>query len=139
MKTLKTLIRLKKDEVDKLKKELTQLEERQQRLIDEHDALNVQMAHEAEVAAQFPECAGSFAAYVKKTLERQKNLKTTINLLQESIDKKRDELQLEFGELKKYEIALEQRQNAILNEAKRRDALKMDEVALRGFSRKDIK
>ena len=138
MKTLKTLIRLKKDEVDGLKKELAQIEERQRILLDEHADLANQLENEAAVAAEFPEIAASFAAFAKRTVTRQKNLMKTIQILQAAIDKKRDELLVEFGELKKFEIALDQQQIAAFNESKRRDSIAMDEVAIRGFVRKDL-
>lgn len=137
MKTLKTLIRLQKDVVDKLKKELAQIQERQQALIDERENLSRQLEHESEVATKFPEAAAPFAAFAKKTLDRQKLLTRDIEMLQRAIDKKRDDLQAEYGEQKKFEIALEQRQLAELAEIKRKEAIKMDEVALRGYIRKD--
>ena len=137
MKTLKTLIRLKKDDVDKLQKELGQIQERQRKLQEEHDFLSGEVEKESAVATQFPESAGGFALFLKKTLERQKILLNNIKMLQNAIEKKRDELLLEFSEQKKFEIALEQRQMAVFNEAKKREGIRMDEVALRGFSRKD--
>ncbi len=137
MKTLRTLIRLKKEDVDKLQKELAQIQERQRVLQDEHNYLTAELEREAKLATEFPEVAGAFAPFAKKTLDRQKLLMKNIQLLQQAIDKKRDELLVEFGEQKKFEIALEQQQLAEMNEAKRRENIKMDEVAARGFGRKN--
>jgi len=137
MKTLRTLIRLKKEDVEKLQKELSAIQQRQRILQDEHDYLTQELEKEANMASQFPEVAGSFGLFVKKTLDRQKILMKNIQLLQNAIDKKRDELLVEYGEQKKFEIALEQRQLAELNEAKRREVIRMDEVASRGHSRKE--
>ncbi len=137
MKTLRTLIRLKKDEADKLKKELTQIEERQRILKDEHHELGVQLELEATAATNFPECASAFAAFAKKTIERQRALLKNIEMLQVAIDKKRDELLDAFSELKKFEIALDQRLAAERGETQRRETIMMNEVALRGFVRKD--
>lgn len=137
MKTLITLIRLKKEDVEKLQKELANIQERQRKLQDEHDFLTAELERESEMATKFPESAMAFGLFAKKTLDRQKILMKNIQMLQVAIDKKRDELLIEFGEQKKFEIALEQRQLAELNEAKRREAIKMDEVALRGYSRKE--
>lgn len=137
MKTLKTLIRLKKDDVDKLQKELSQIQERQRKLQEEHDDLGAELLREADVATQFPELAGSFGTFAKKITDRQKILLNNIALLQAAIDKKRDELLVEFSEQKKFEIALEQQQLAANAEIKRLESIKLDEVALRGFSRRD--
>ena len=137
MKTLRTLIRLKKNDVEKLQKELAQIQDRQQRLQLEHKELGEELEREATTATNFPETAASFALFAKKTIERQKALLTNIEMLQRAIDKKRDELLIEFGEQKKFEIALEQQQLAERGEVKRRETIRMDEVAARGFSRKD--
>ena len=137
MKTLKTLIRLKKDELDKLQKELAEIQARQQKLKDEHQDLASALAREGEFASQFPESIRAYTAFAKKTLDRQKILMNNINMLQNAIEKKRDELLVQFSEQKKFEIALEQRQLAEFNEAKAREARMMDEVAIRGFSRRD--
>jgi flagellar export protein FliJ len=137
MKTLNTLIRLQKDEVDKRKKELAEIEARKQKLVDEHTSLTEQLERESELATQFPEAASAFALFARKTIDRQKSLVKTIEVVQKTIDKKRDELQIEFGELKKYEIALDQYKERIFLEEKKRDAKLMDEVAIRGFSRKE--
>jgi flagellar export protein FliJ len=137
MKTLKTLIRLKKDEVDELKKQLAEMENRQQVLKDEHRDLGLALEREAEFASNFPESLQAFADFTKKTLKRQEALMHTIEAMQKAIDKKRDELQEAFGELKKFEIVLEQRQLALFEEAKKRESKLMDDVAIRGFMRKD--
>ena len=136
-KTLKTLIRLKKDDVDKLQKELSQIQERQQRLHDEYNNLEAELIREEEAATNFPEAMHGYAMFAKRTMDRQKILLNNIRMLQQAIDKKRDELLVEYGEQKKFEIALEQRQLAALNEAKRLESIKMDEVAARSFARKE--
>src|SRR5688572_5085922 len=137
MKTLQTLIRLIKDEVDRLKKDLAQMEERRQKYQDEHDELGVQLIREADVATRFPEASQGFAGFAKRTLDRQKNLIRNIALIQKEIDKKRDELLEGFSEQKKFEIALENKQMEAFKEAKRRDNILMDEVAIRGYNRKE--
>ncbi len=136
MKTLKTLIKLQKREVDRIREELATLLERQQVLQDEHDGLEKELERESQVATEFPEVAISFAEYAKRTTKRMKDLLRTIAKLQEAIDAKRDELQEAFGEQKKLEIALEQKELERFNHLKQLEIKKMDEVALRGFSRR---
>jgi len=131
MRTLNTLIRLKKDEVDKLKKELAEMENRQQVLKDEHNMLGERLKSEAKFASEFPESLAAFAEFTKKTLKRQEDLMRTIETMQAAIDKKRDQLQDAFGEQKKFEIVLEQRELAKFEAAKKREDKLMDEIALR--------
>ena len=95
------------------------------------------MERETELANKFPETAQAYAVFAKRVLEKQKILMRNIEMLQQAIDKKRDELLIEFSELKKYQIALEQQQTAAALEVKRRDDLLMDEAAIRGFIRKE--
>ena len=137
MKTLLTLIRLKKEDVDKLQKELSAIQERHRKLQEEYEGLAIELARETVVASKFPENAQGFGMFAKRTIERQKILLKNIDMLQEAIDKKRDELLVEFGEQKKFEIALDQQKLAALNEAKRRESIKMNEVAARIFARKE--
>jgi len=137
MKTLRTLIRLKKEDVEKLQKELAAVLERQRVLQAEHDGLGQELERETLVAAEFPQAAAGFGSFAKRVIGRQKMLLENIKLLQAAIDKKRDELLTEFGEQKKFEIALEQQQLAAAGEAKRREGIRMDEVAARSFGRKE--
>ena len=131
MKSLKTLIKLRKDEVDKRRKELTEIETRQQLLIKERTELANQMKRETAAATEFPEAAITFASFLGKALKRREMLTNNIKQLQQVIDKKRDDLQSAFGELKKLEIALENKINEATQAELKREQIQMDEIALR--------
>ncbi len=133
MKSLKTLIKLRKDEVDKRRKELAEIEARQQALVDEHTALENKIELETEAASNFPETAVTFAGFLKKALKRRDDLTRNIIQLQHIIDKKRDELQLAFGELKKLEIVLENKIAEAYKAELKREQLKLDEIAARNL------
>jgi flagellar export protein FliJ len=134
MKSLKTLIKLRKDEVDKRRKELAEIEMRQAKLQHEHDNLGKRIDEEVIAAREFPDQAITFAAYLKRTKLRMEDLLRNIIMLQQVIDKKRDELQAAFGEQKKLEIVLDRKIEEEKFSANKREQLKMDEIAARKFT-----
>lgn len=134
MRSLQTLIKLRKDEVDKRRKELAEIETRQAKLQLEYDNLGKKIEEEIIASKKFPEQAITFAAYLKKTKKRREDLMRNILQLQEVINKKRDELQAAFGEQKKLEIVLERKIEEEKIAANKREQLKMDEIAARKFS-----
>lgn len=129
MKSLRTLIKLRKDEVDKRRKEIAEIEARQQKLRDEHAKIGGQIIIETEAAREFPETAVTFASFLKKSLKRQEDLMRTIKQLQQVIDKKRDELLVAFGELKKLEIVLERKIEEQYQAELKREQIMLDEIA----------
>ena len=131
MKSLKTLIKLRKDEVDKRRKELSDIEARQQSLIAEFERHGKSIEIESAAAVNFPETSITFAGFLKKTLKRRDDLQKAIKLMQQVIDKKRDELQEAFGELKKLEIVLENKITEAYRAELKREQGKLDEIALR--------
>jgi flagellar FliJ protein len=129
MKGLKTLIRLAKDDVDKRRKELAEIEERQRGYIDERTRLEQELERETAAATEFPETAITFADYLAKNKKRREDLTRTILQLQKVIDKKRDELLDAFGEQKKLEISLERKLEEARQAEIKREQLQMDEIA----------
>lgn len=133
MKSLKTLIKLRKDEIDKRRKEIADIEQRQLLLVNEHDALEKRMELEAEAATNFPETAITYASFLKKAIRRRDDLVRNIIQLQHIIDKKRDELQIAFGEQKKLEIVLDNKIAEAYRAELKREQLKLDEIAARNL------
>ena len=129
MKSLKTLIKLAKDEVDKRRKELAEIEARQQKLMEEHANISVQIKKEGEAVKEFPECAITYAKFLQKSLKRQEDIMRTIKQLQLAADKKRQELQEAFGEQKKLEIVLERKIEEQYKAQLKHEQLQLDEIA----------
>jgi flagellar export protein FliJ len=135
MKSLKTLIKLRKDEVDKRRKELADIEQRQQLLTQEHEKICRNIELETEAAQNFPEMAVTFAGFLKKALKRRDDLLRNIKQLQNIIDKKRDELQMAFSEQKKLEIVLDNKIAEAYRLELKKEQLKLDEIAAQNFRR----
>ena len=106
MKTLKTLIRLHKKQLDDLLKKINNLEEQKDNFTKTLRYLEEQAAKELEEY-----CGGQYAFMLEKYLEnmedKKKQLMEHIYNTDRQIQSLRIELYDRFAELKKFEIALE--------------------------------
>lgn len=137
MKGLETLIKLQKRELDRLRKEQVQLEEKREQLVMLAAKLHNEVMEERRLAAENPVMAGYMGDYEKRMQKRQLDIaKETIGL-----DQRLAQLAMAiaeaFGELKKYEITRDNRRAQAKAAAERREQGMMDEVGLQKFVRKD--
>lgn len=110
MKSLKTLIKLHKQKLDDLLKQINNLEEKKS--IHESSLKKLK----TEILAELKKYMGTEYAfmldnYMKSAEDREHKLKSEIEALREQITILREELASEFAELKKFEIALQNRVN----------------------------
>lgn len=137
MKSISTLLRVKQREMDVLKRQQAVIENQRQDILTRIARLDDQLAHEFKTAEAMPEMShffGDFASTIKK---RQEQLAVQRKKLEVELDKIATQILDRFSEMKKYELALanwKKRQEA---EAARRSQQYMDEVAIRGYIRKD--
>lgn len=110
MKSLTTLIKLHKKKLDDLHKEIVALENSKIGCESALSVLKDQMLDEQE---NFKGSEYIFAldSYMKNCRIKEKSLELDIENLTEQILKARDRLREQFSELKKYEIALQNRIN----------------------------
>jgi flagellar biosynthesis chaperone FliJ len=126
MKPLKTLVRLNKDKLDKILAEINKLEELKAKLkIKKEDLI-------AEAKAETDKYAGTeFAYMLDKYLadcrDKQQKITSQIQNLELQIIRLRNDLSIQFTELKKYEIALEKRQQALVEKQKKAETKQLDE------------
>ena len=111
MKSLKTLIKLHKKKLDDLVKEINNLEEKK----SAHEAKLKKL--QAEILVELKKYLGTEYAfmldnYIKSAEDREHKLKEQIKGFEEQIAVLRTELAEQFAELKKFEIALQNRINA---------------------------
>jgi flagellar export protein FliJ len=139
MKSLATLIRLKKQQVDELRRGMVRLEEQKQVLLDQHTMLANQLRHELELAGQLPELAGFFGDFAGRIRRQQEELMEKVAALDAKIVQLRDQIAEAFSEMKKYEIAKEQRLAKQRETQARREGLAMDEIAQQQHLRKQRK
>ncbi|MEJ0010319.1 MAG: flagellar FliJ family protein [Alphaproteobacteria bacterium] len=137
MKSLTTLIRIKQREMDALRRQQDQLQKQREELHKIIDLLNQQLVHELKTASAMPEMAhffGDFAAAIKK---RQQAMHLHLRKVEAELDKLAAQLREIFSEMKKYELALGNWEKRRADAAKKRDAQEMDEIAIRGYVRRD--
>jgi len=123
MKTLRTLIKLHKKQIDDLITEINDFDQQKDTL--EQNLQNLLEQVNKEIA-EF--AAGDYAFMLDKFLtsskHNEKKIKDKISKLIEHLESLREELYAQFSELKKYEIAL---QNRLLEE---QEALKKYEMKI---------
>lgn len=139
MKGMETLIKLQRRELDRLRKEQVQLEEKREQLLALAAKLHHEVMEERRLAAENPTMAGYMGDYEKRMQRRQLDIaKETIGL-----DQRLAQLAMAiteaFGELKKYEITRDNRREQAKAAEDRREQGQLDEVGLQRFVRKDNK
>lgn len=128
-KQLTTLIKLAKNETDKVQKQLAQIVTRQDGFIEQKKKLEVELETEMQKADEFPETAKDFAEFARAMRDRIAKYIQEIARLQEKIDIKQEELRDAFANQKKYEIALENKLEELKIEEKKEEQKKLDEIA----------
>jgi flagellar export protein FliJ len=137
MKSLKTLIKLHRKELDEKRRELTALENKKEQLQQAIISLIKELKNEQKIIASNPEIAYSYTNYAIRNRERQQLLAFEIVQIDEQIDQLSEVIFELFSEVKKYEIALENKQKQIKAEEERQETIFLDEISINGFIRKD--
>ena len=126
MKSLKTLIKLHKQKLNDLLKQINNLEEKK----NIHEASLKKL--KIEILAELKKYMGTEYAfmldnYMKSAEDRERKLKSEIKAFEEQIAILREELALEFAELKKFEIALQNRVSAEKEIERKAEVKSLDE------------
>lgn len=137
MADLKTLIRLRRFQLDEKRRGLNDLHTLRERLIAQRQQLDVEMATEAAVAAQSFEGQRAYPAYAKAARERGLSLERSIRQAEKRLEDATDELQQAFREVKTLELAQADRQRRAKEALQKKEAAMLDEVAVEGFRRKE--
>lgn len=138
MKSLTTLLRLKQREMDVLKRQQAMLENQKAEVEGRIQRLADQLQEEMQSAAAMPEMAhffGDFSATIKK---RQAQMRVQVNKIDTELERVAVQILERFSELKKYELALNNWKKRKAEEANRRAQAYMDEIAIRGYIRRDV-
>lgn len=128
MKSLKTLIKLSKNKLDKIAAEINEIEEEKAVLLNK---LNL-IIEEVETETKFydSEYAFMFEKYLDKMQKKQEVINLQIRRLEVYIEKKRELLREEYSELKKYEIVLQKKQKEEYLKIQKDEAKFLDSFAL---------
>ncbi len=136
MKGLSTLIKLHKRTLDELRKKMVQLENQKAQLLEASRHLQEELLHEMELARQQTEMRGFFGGFAKRIQKRQEEIAAAIKLVETQMAKLADDIAVEYGELKKYEIARENGEKRAQAEQNRKETITLDEIAGQQHRRK---
>ena len=136
-RTLSNIIRVHEWQVDEKRRKLGDL----MRLLDNFEAearkLEADLITEQQIAATNPSEAGfGYGGYAQSVIQRRERLQQSMVKAEEEIATAREELRDAFRELKKFEIAQENRTKAEAKEEARKETVFLDEVGMQGYLRK---
>lgn len=137
VKSLNTLIRLQKQRVDELRRSIAQLEAQKQKLIDQSKKLEEELQEEIQLAATQPAMGGFFGDFADRIRKKREELAVAAAQIERSIQQVMETLRDAFGELKKYEIAKEQRVQREKEKRARLENAQLDEVAISQYARRE--
>lgn len=136
-KGLKTLIRLSKFNVDEKRRVLTQLQAREEHVIEEIRKGEEQLKHEQQLAAEDSTGVGfAYGAYHQAWMKKRDLMHQALAAVRAEIEKAREELAEAFRELKTYEVTQANREKREREEADRKEQIFLDEVGLTMHRRK---
>lgn len=136
MKTLNTLIKLQRRELDDLRRKVANLEMQKEALIMLSSQLLQELENEVKLAAENADMGGFFGNYSERIAERRETIREEVMGINKKIAQFTIEISNRFSDLKKYEIARDQRIAAKKAEENRKETLMLDEIAMTQFIRK---
>lgn len=136
MKDLDGLIRVNKWQLDERRRALAELEAFADRLADEMARLDRDVARERAAASQAADPVPGFAAWLNAATSRRRRLEQSITSIAAQIEAARDEIAAAFQELKKYELARDDRQRRLQERRKAAERRLFDDIAIDGFRRR---
>ena len=138
-KGLHTLIRINKWEVDQRRRELGNLLGTLAALKGNLQGIEEEVILEQGVAQASPEEAGLFyGSYAETVIERRHQLNDSMAQMEVQIAAAREELNAAYRELKKFEVAQQNRDRYETQEFARREQEILDELGLEAHRRKNL-
>lgn len=133
MKELKTLIRLRKRELDALRRQVVQLENKRDQQVKIIENLNDELLHELETADDLAEMRGFFGDFSEAIRNKQKKVAVLVVQYEQQIQERQIEVANHFAELKKYEIAYDRYLIAEAKKKAKKEQDELDEIGIRKF------
>jgi hypothetical protein len=135
--SLKTLIKLHKQEVEAIQKRIADLENQHDLLKRTVETINSELEQERMLAAEKIDLTRYFPEFEKISRNRITKIEEVMYQLQEQIEQARLEMYEAFGELKKFEIARDLAEERLTKERQHQETLQMDELAITRQFQKD--
>jgi flagellar export protein FliJ len=135
MKGLPTLIRVRQWELEEKRRKLADLEGLAAQLDEAIARLDDEVRMEQGIAGASTEVNFAYAPYAQAAIERRRTLVASLQDVRQQIEAAREEVAMAFQELKKYEIAQDNRRKRARVEANRREQIVLDEIAIESHRR----
>jgi hypothetical protein len=123
---MKQLVRLHRWKLNEKRQKLAELEDLAAKMRLEVDRLDKKMDAESEAARASAEIAVAYPAYVSAMLDRRKRLDHSIAEVELSVAKARQDVTDAFHELKRYELAMRNREQREQAKMRRREQAQTD-------------
>ena len=126
MKSMRQLVRLHRWKLNERRQKLVELEELAVKMRREIDRLDERMTAESRTAEASAEIAIAYPGYVSAMLDRRKKLDHSIAEVELSVAQARDEVSEAFQELKRYELALQNKEQRLAAKVRQREQAQTD-------------
>ena len=137
MKTLNILIKVQKQKLDIVRRNLAGLESQVAQLEILDTNLEKDLAEEIKLADSSAELSGFFGDYIKRVRQRQDRIRSEIRELNIQIEMAREAVRAEYSEQLKYEQLLERKIEEAKQETERIEDIEMDDIAVRQHMRQE--
>ncbi len=137
-KTLTTLIKLSRRQMDDLRHDLNVILDKKEELLAEKRALHDALRQEQETFALMPETQYAYSNFAMNIRIKQENLDRFVAVLEAQAEAMMEKIAEAFQELKRYEILLDIKKKAAEDEGKRRERIEMDEIGQELHRRKEV-
>jgi flagellar export protein FliJ len=135
MKGLPTLIRVRQWELEEKRRKLADLEGLAAQLDEAIQRLDDEVKMEQGIAGASHEVNFAYAPYAQAAIERRRTLLASLDDVKQQIEAAHEEVTIAYQELKKYEVAQDNRRRRTRAEANRREQIVLDEIGIEGFRR----
>lgn len=136
MSSLKTVIRLHKLQLDEKRRVLAELQNLGDRLKAEIERLREEIVQEQQTARDDFAVSFTYANFAQAALERGRRLGESLAQVEVQIAAATEQMAEAYQELKRFELAEEERLKREKEKLKRKEANMLDETALVGFRRR---
>ena len=130
MRTLSTLIKMHKHQLDEKRRALTDLENLRADLVAQMEKLGADLAREQEIAKQVECGAFAYAGFHQGYIQRRDKLTASLAELETRIAVAHQDVSEAYQDVKRHEIARASRQRRQREEEERRTQNTLDEVSL---------
>lgn len=132
---LENLVRLNRWQLDEKRRKLADLERLAERLRADLERLDAGLEAERRAAERSEEGGRAYPAFAAAELERRRRLEASIAEIEREVEITREEVKIAFQELKKYDLALQNRRNRDRESRERNEQSQLDEIGVERYRR----